>query len=48
VKALRAEREAQARQQQQLAAGESMARMARDGTPLLKALEGVGGLPDVA
>lgn len=47
VEALRQERAAEAAEQKQLAAGESMARMARDGAPLLKTLgeeEGLDGL----
>ncbi|GAB4512985.1 MAG: hypothetical protein Tsb0019_10080 [Roseibium sp.] len=48
VAALREERQAQAAEQRQLAAGESLARMARDGTPLLRALPETGGVIDVA
>ncbi len=47
VEALRADRAAHAEQHQQLATGESMARMAKDGAPLLKALATPGGVPDV-
>lgn len=48
VEALRQERAAEAAEQKQLAAGESMARMARDGAPLLKTLGEEGGLDGLA
>lgn len=48
VEALRQERAAEATEQKQLAAGESMARMARDGAPLLKTLGEEGGLDGLA
>lgn len=44
VEALRQKREAETQQQQQLAAGESMAKMARDGAPLIKTLSEDGTL----
>ncbi|WP_269580839.1 portal protein [Roseibium sp. Sym1] len=43
VEALRSERAAQASQQQQIASAESLARMAKDGAPMLKALQGQNG-----
>lgn len=48
VEALRQERATEQQQQQQLATGESMARIARDGAPLLQALGGEGGLDGLA
>ena len=48
VDALRAEREQQSAQQQLLAAGETMARIAKDGAPALQALQQAGGGLDVA
>lgn len=48
VEALRQDRAAEQAQQQQLAAGESMARMAKDGAPLLKAVGGPGALDGLA
>ncbi|MBO6893793.1 MAG: hypothetical protein JJ866_17770 [Roseibium sp.] len=48
VEALRQERAAEATEQKQLAAGERMARMARDGAPLLKTLGEEGGLDGLA
>lgn len=48
VEVLRQERAAEATEQKQLAAGESMARMARDGAPLLKTLGEEGGLDGLA
>jgi Bacteriophage head to tail connecting protein len=48
VEKLRQERAAEADQQQQLAAGESMARIAKDGAPLLKTLGEEGGLDGLA
>jgi len=43
VAKIRQERAGQQEQEQQLATGESMARMAKDGAPLLKALQDQGG-----
>lgn len=48
VEVLRQERAAEATEQKQLVAGESMARMARDGAPLLKTLGEEGGLDGLA
>ncbi|PVB59317.1 portal protein [Labrenzia sp. 011] len=48
VEALRAERAARQGRQQQLAAGESLARMAKDGAPLLKSLGEQGGIDGLA
>ncbi|MBO6509647.1 MAG: hypothetical protein JJ979_14425 [Roseibium sp.] len=48
VEALRQERAAEATEQKQLAAGERMARMARDGAPLFKTLGEEGGLDGLA
>ena len=48
IETVRSERKAQATQQQQLAAGESMARMAKDGAPILEALQQAGGVKNVA
>ncbi|CTQ53119.1 Bacteriophage head to tail connecting protein [Roseibium album] len=48
VDKLRQERAAEADQQQQLAAGESMARMAKDSAPMLKTLGEEGGLDGLA
>lgn len=48
VEALRAGRAAQSDQQQQLAAGESLARMAKEGMPMLKAFQERGDDNDVA
>jgi len=48
VETLRQKRVEETSQQQQLAVGESMARMAKDGAPLLETLADPGGVADVA
>lgn len=48
VERLRQQRSAETEQQKQMAAGESMARMAKDGAPLLKTLSEEGGLDGLA